>query len=369
WWIYSLSLGIFFVTLPFSRYWHIPTEVLLIFLRHFGITPKKVSTSFTEVEIGACSRCGVCIDVCQLGNAARIHDIQAVYFLRSVRDEQVNRDIVLRCLVCGRCQEACPVGINADSIRLIERNIFSGSHNSDFSYLQAYTPQQASVLYFAGCMTHLTPSIIRAMKEILKQTGIDYLFLDEEGTVCCGRPIMLSGKHEQAEKLIHFNRELILQSGADTLVTSCPICYRVFREEYNLPIRVLHHSQYLLELIKAGKIPLQAYHRKVAYHDPCDLGRGSRQYDAPRELLAKVANLVEVPQDREDSLCCGGGLGIYTVSPRKREMITLDALEKLTASQPEVVATACPLCKKTFSKHTKIEVLDIAEMVYEAMPG
>ncbi|MBL7138302.1 MAG: (Fe-S)-binding protein [Bacteroidales bacterium] len=368
WWAYSLLLGIFFVTLPFSRFWHIPSEVLLIFFRQFGITAKKSTTSFTEVEIGACSRCGVCIDVCQLGYAAHIHDIQAVYFLRSVRDEQVNRDILLRCLVCGRCQEACPVGINADSIRLIERNMFSGSHASDFTYLPADPPQKAPVLYFAGCMTHLTPAIIRAMKGILKQAGVDYLFLDEKGTVCCGRPIMLSGKYEQAEKLVHFNRELILQSGAHTLVTSCPICFRVFREEYKLPIRVMHHSQFLLELIKAGKIPLQAFHRKVAYHDPCDLGRGGQEYDAPRELLAKVAELVEVPQDGEDSLCCGGSLGIYTISSRKRDLITHDALRNLTASQPEVLATACPLCKKTFSKHAEIEVLDIAEMVYDAMP-
>ncbi|MBN1198774.1 MAG: 4Fe-4S dicluster domain-containing protein, partial [Bacteroidales bacterium] len=183
WWIYSLALGIFFVTLPFSRYWHIPSEVLLIFFRHFGITSKKISTSFTDVEIGACSRCGVCIDVCQLGSAAHIHDIQAVYFIRSVRDEQVNRDITLRCLVCGRCTEACPVGISADAIRLIERNHFSGAHMADFTYLPAPSPPQTNVIYFAGCMTHLTPSVIKAMQGIFKKAGVDYLFLDEGGTV------------------------------------------------------------------------------------------------------------------------------------------------------------------------------------------
>ncbi|TSA26038.1 MAG: (Fe-S)-binding protein [Bacteroidetes bacterium] len=368
WWLYSLALGIFFVTLPFSRYWHIPTEVLLIFFRRFGIPPKRIASSFSQVEIGACSRCGVCIDVCQLGSAARIHDIQAVYFLRSVRDEQVSRDITLRCLVCGRCQETCPVGINIDLIRLIERYNFSGSHASDFTYLPEPAPRKAQVAYFAGCMTHLTPSIIRAMKGILQEAGIDYHFLDEEGSVCCGRPMMLSGKHEQAGELIRFNRELILQSGADTLVTSCPICFRVFREEYNLPVRILHHTQYLLELIKSGKVPLQTVFRKVAYHDPCDLGRGSNEYRAPRELLAKVAELVEVPEEKEDALCCGGSLGIYTISSRKRDLITSDALDKLTSSGPEVLVTACPLCKKTFSRLAGIEVLDVAEMVYGAIP-
>lgn len=368
WWTYSLALGIFFVTLPFSRYWHIPTEMLLIFFRHFGIHNKKESSSFTEVEIGACSRCGVCIDVCQLGSAAHIHDIQAVYFIRSVRDEQVSRDIALRCLVCGRCQEYCPVSISTDNIRLIERNTFTGSHESDFSYLPGLIPRKTSVIYFAGCMTHLTPSIFTSVKGILEKAGIDFIFMDEAGTVCCGRPIMLSGKYAQAEKLIQYNKEVILSSGAQTLVTSCPICLRAFREEYNLPIRILHHSQYLLELIKSGLVPLQAIHRRVAYHDPCELGRGSQEYHAPRELLSKVADLVEVFRDGKDSLCCGGSLGIYTISPRKRDLITKDAVGHLTASEPDILATACPLCKRTLSKHADIQIMDIAEIIFSSIP-
>jgi Fe-S oxidoreductase len=368
WWFYSFSLGIFFITLPFSRFWHIPTEILLIFFRHFGIRPRKVSSSFTDVEVNACPRCGVCIDVCQLGYASHIHDIQSVYFIRSVRDEHVNRDITLRCLVCGRCQEVCPVGIRIDSIRLIERNKFSGKLDSDFSYLTPEPVRKTPVLYFAGCMTHLTPGIIRAMRGIMQMAGIEYHFLDEDRTVCCGRPMMLAGKMDQASELIAMNRKMILDSGAETLITSCPICYRVFREEYNLPIRVLHHSQYLLELIKTGKIPLQTHFRKVAYHDPCDLGRGTKEYNAPREVLLKVADLVTVPEERQDSLCCGGSLGVYTITPKKRDMITRAALDVLTANHPEVLATACPLCKKTFAKHAGIEVMDIAEMVYSAIP-
>ncbi|MFH1295768.1 MAG: heterodisulfide reductase-related iron-sulfur binding cluster [Bacteroidota bacterium] len=85
-------------------------------------------------------------------------------------------------------------------------------------------------------------------------------------------------------------------------------------------------------------------------------------------MLANVADLVEVPQDGEDSLCCGGSLGIFTISSRKRDLITRDALKQLTTAQPEAIATACPLCKKTFSKHAAVKVLDIAEMVYDAIP-
>jgi len=371
WWSYSLVLGIFFVTLPFSRYWHIPTEILLILFRQFGIKPKPVHSSFSNVEIGACSRCGACIDICQLGTAAHVHDIQAVYFIRSIRDEQISRDITLRCLVCGRCQQVCPVGIQTDSLRLIERNRISGQLASDFTYLHLSDPPRTSrIVYFAGCMTHLTPGILKAMKGIFSQADIDYLFLDQSGSICCGRPMMLSGKRDQALALMESNRQLIIGSGAETLVTSCPICYRMFLEEYQLPeqIRILHHSQYILELIKGGRIPLQTQYKKVAYHDPCDLGRGCHEYDAPRQLLAKVSDLVHVGSEYAESLCCGGSMGIYTLSPRKRDLITLQALECLTASSPEVLATACPLCKKTFSKLSGVEVLDIAEMVYKAIP-
>jgi Fe-S oxidoreductase len=368
WWAYSLALGVFFVTLPFSRFMHIPSEFLLILFRHFGLGPKKVSTPFTDVEVHACSRCGVCIDVCQLGTAAGMFDVQAVYFIRSVRDNHVQRDLALRCLVCGRCQEVCPVRIHTDSIRLIERNRYTNDHASEFTYLKPGPVAHSEIIYFAGCMTHLTPGIIHAMKGILNQAGISYLFLDEQRTACCGRPLMLAGKHTQAISMMEHNRAEILSSGAKLLVTSCPICYRVFREEYGLSIRILHHSQYILELIKTGKIPLQSYYRKVAYHDPCDLGRGTSEYSAPRELLAKVADLTEVSEERADSLCCGGSLGIYTVSPAQRDLITKETLSRLTASQPEVLATACPLCKKTFAKHADIEVMDIAEMVFASIP-
>ncbi len=370
WWGYSLALGIFFITLPYSRYMHIPTEVLLIFFRHLEIQPKKWYSSFSDVEVQACSRCGVCIDVCQL-NDAGINDSQAVYFIRGVRDKYVPEEISRKCLLCGRCQEACPVGISTDSLRLIKRRELVSGQASDFSYLtpcQDGAPCQGEVVYFAGCMSHLTPAIIRAMKGIMEQAGISYVHLDENGSVCCGRPLMIAGKDRQAHDLIDYNKRLIGLTHAKLLVTSCPICYRVFREEYNLPIRIQHHSQFILELVKTGKIPLQGHFKNVAYHDPCDLGRGSGVYKAPRELLSKIADLVPVSQDANNALCCGGSLGIFEASQQQQNAMTAVTLENLMKNQPEILATACPLCKKTLEKQSPVAVKDIAELVYEALP-
>ena len=370
WWGYSLVLGIFFITLPYSRYMHIPTEILLIFFRHFGIQPRKWYSSFSDVEVQACSRCGVCIDVCQL-NDAGIHDSQAVYFIRNVRDQFVPEEISRKCLVCGRCQEACPVGISTDSLRLIKRRELVSGQASDFTYLspsKGLLPNQCDVVYFAGCMSHLTPSIIRAMKGIMEHAGISFVHLDQDRSVCCGRPLMIAGKDRQAHDLIEFNKQLIRQTKAKLLVTSCPICYRVFREEYNLPIRIQHHTQFILDLVKTGKIPLQGYYKKVAYHDPCDLGRGSNVYQAPRELLSKISDLVEVEQEANNALCCGGSLGIFEASQEQRNIMTHATLDNLLKNQPDILATACPLCKKTLGKQSPVEVKDIAELVYQALP-
>lgn len=368
WWLYSLSLGIFFITLPYSRYMHIPVEVLLILFRNCGIRPGKEYSVFSEVEVMSCPRCGICIDVCQMNSAAGVKDAQAVYYLRSIRDGHIIGNIAMKCLVCGRCQDVCPVGINIDSLHLVKRREFFIGQTVDHGYLRNEAPVPAEVIYFAGCMTHLTPSVIRAMKGIFEKAGISYHFLDREKTVCCGRPMMLSGKTDQAARMIEINKRSIEESSAKLLVTSCPICYRVFREEYGLQIKIQHHTQFILDLVKTGKIPLQAYFRKVAYHDPCDLGRGTSEYSAPRELLSKVADLIPVSHQNHDSLCCGGSLGIFTMPASQKEAITKDALATLLESSPDLLATACPLCKKTFSKFSSVEVKDVAEVVFEAIP-
>ncbi len=370
WWGYSLVLGLFFITLPYSRYMHIPTEILLIFFRHFGIQPRKWYSSFSDVEVQACSRCGVCIDICQM-NDAGISDSQAVYFIRGVRDKYVPEEISRKCLVCGRCQEVCPVGINIDSLRLIKRRELVSGQASDFSYLtpcQGPPPCQGEVVYFAGCMSHLTPSIIRAMKGIMEHAGVSFIHLDEDSSVCCGRPLMIAGKDRQANDLVEYNKQLIRLTRARLLVTSCPICYRVFREEYNLPIRIQHHTQFILDLVKTGKIPLQSQFKKVVYHDPCDLGRGSGVYKDPRELIGKIADLVTADQEGNNALCCGGSLGIFEASQDQRNVMTAGALDILLKNQPDMLATACPLCKKTLEKQSPVEVKDIAELIYAALP-
>lgn len=367
WWGYSLALGTFFVSLPYSRYMHIPTEVVLIFLRKFGVKEQSIFTSFTQAEVKSCSSCGVCIDRCQMASAANIRTIQSAYFLKNVRNNTMCDEQSLNCLLCGRCDTICPVGIDIRSIRMAGRAVQSVPSKVTYNYVPKLSVPQAEVLYFAGCMTHLQPSIKKAMVDILQTARVSFQFMDENGSVCCGRPLMLAGKHAEAHELMKRNADAIIESGAKTLVTSCPICFKVFTEEYNLSIEVLHHSQYLMRLLENGQIEVNPQKLSAVYHDPCELGRGSGIYKEPRSVIAHIAQLQTSSQEKEDALCCGGSLANLKISVADRKKITLAAIDSLTYQQPDALITGCPLCKKTFAASAPVRVLDLAELVVGAM--
>jgi Fe-S oxidoreductase len=217
-------------------------------------------------------------------------------------------------------------------------------------------------------MTHLTPAIIKSMKEIFAVAQVKYWFMDEEKTACCGRPLMQVGQYEAAKKLIGHNRERMMTSGAKTLVVSCPICYKVFKEDYALSgISVQHHSEYLLKLMSEGRLPIHQMPLRVIYHDPCELGRGSGIYHQPRLLLGEYAELISVKNEKETAFCCGGSLANIKIQMNERNQIRDKAMDEYLSYQPDMLATACPLCKKTFAKSRELPVHDIAEIICMAI--
>jgi Fe-S oxidoreductase len=239
--------------------------------------------------------------------------------------------------------------------------------DNEFDYLPQISSKKADVIYFAGCMTHLQPSVKKSMVDILNTAGVNYWFMDETGGICCGRPMMLSGKESQARELMTKNLAMIKNSGAKTLVTSCPICFKVFNEEYQLDIEVLHHSQYLLRLVEQKKVTVKHSGTRAVYHDPCELGRGSGIYNEPRELLGKLLDLSPIAEEKENALCCGGSLANLTINDKDRKLVTINALQLLTANNPETLVTGCPMCKKTFAQSAPVIVMDIAEVLSKAM--
>lgn len=424
WWAYSICLGLFFAAMPFSRYMHILTEVLWILLRNAGIQPRHPRKGVAEAEIYACSSCGLCLDACPMNVQKKNLKYSSVYFIRFLRrhNEKKINAIADKCLMCDKCHALCPVGVDAPALRRAQRATVNNSLPYDYSYLMEgslgsnsssvstcvaanacsitagsvastrtanahasltdpspsltepvevttniqKTSEDWKVMYFAGCMTHLTPRIIKSVEKVFKSAGVNYIFADRDGGICCGRPLMLAGKTDAAYETISANRKMILGSGCRTLVLSCPICYKIFKDEYALDgIEVLHYTQFIKRLVDEGKLKLTAGDERIVYHDPCELGRGCGVYKEPREVLAQAGTLVKATKEGDESICCGGSLGSLTLDTRDRAKITESSVGNLLANNPQTIVTACPLCLKTFSESVPetVKVQDFAETV------
>ena len=388
WWLYSIALGTFMTVLPFTRYMHIPAEILLIPMRNAGLPVRHTRKGFSLAMLYSCPSCGVCIDACPMGVQKKNVQDATVYMVRNLKRRNARRslEIAEKCLMCGKCAALCQVQMDACGLRLAYRTSQERKNNklpADFSYLAAVEPlperdegsgaaftQLASsndkVLYYAGCMSSLTPTVPRSVSQVLQAAGVDFERMDPDGSICCGRPLMLAGRTEEARALMEKNRSLIEHSGAQTLLVSCAICYRIFKEQYDLiGVEVMHYTEYFNRLIAEGRLKVKNSHRTMVYHDPCDLGRGCGIYEAPREALRNVGQLVPALKQRKESVCCGGSVGSLTLRYEDREPITRGAIENLTANNPEQIVTACPLCLKTFGRFSPVPVLDFAQALAE----
>ncbi len=370
WWAYSIALGVFMVVLPFTRYMHIPAEMMLIPMRNAGLRIRHPRKGFAKVQVLSCPGCGVCIDACPMSVQKKNIKDCTVYLNRQIRrgNEKRIEEISDKCLLCGKCEAVCQVGVEGPKLRVAQRSARRYGLTPDYSGLDVSGLKEAArggkVLYFSGCMTRLTPSIGKAVTSVLGKAGVDFVWMDRDSGLCCGRPLLTAGRIDAALGLIRKNEEIILSSGADTLLLSCPICYKIFTERYSLPgVRVVNYADYFNELIQQGRLKLSKSDICYVYHDPCELGRGCGIYDSPRRLLGQAAGIAEAPASREESICCGGSLGSLTLDFKDREAMTRKSLDNLYASRADAIATACPLCLATFSRYSERPVRDLAEIL------
>ena len=213
------------------------------------------------------------------------------------------------------------------------------------------------MLYFRGCTARKKLNNIQsATEKLLKLADVDYHILDDEK--CCGSVLLRTGFLKEAEDQIKKNTEILK---GETIITSCAGCYKTLTEDYD-GLDVIHISQLLDELIKEGKLKLSKIDLDVTYHDSCHLGRHCAVFEEPRDVITSVADIVEMKNIRENSLCCGAGGGVKSAYPEIADQMAKSRIEQAKETGCKTLVTSCPFCKLNL-ENGDLEVLDLTEFL------
>ena len=359
-----------------------------------------------------CFQCGLCDVVCPW-NRVRTFSMRKIVRQATFGMTDIESEDIWLCTTCGRCPQQCPRDVQqiesgvalrriateygifpqtAQPIRTVRGSLVGeGNPLSEERKNRAQWAEGLSVkpftegmelLYFPGCYLCYDPrlkKVARATATILTKAGVDFGILGTEEN-CCGESIRKAGDEEVFKRLARENIKTFIDNGVKKILVSSPHCYHTFKNEYPefmVDFEVVHISQYLFGLIDQGRIELTKEYRKNAtYHDPCYLGRHNDIYDEPREILKKIPGLEldEMPESREDSLCCGGGGGRIWMETPKDERFSDLRLEQAREVEAEVLVTACPYCITNFEEsrlnleyENVLEIKDITEVIQESI--
>jgi heterodisulfide reductase subunit D len=240
------------------------------------------------------------------------------------------------------------------------------------------------ILFYVGCagsFDQRAQKITRAFAHILDKAGVKYAILGKE-EACNGDPARRAGNEFLFQMMAYNNIQLLNGYGIKKIVTTCPHCFNIFKNEYPAlggTYEVMHHTTLLQQLILEGKIKISGdtYSGKpVTYHDSCYLGRGNGIYEAPREIIAALgAELREMKKCKSDGLCCGaGGAQMFKEEEKGTTRINFERAEQALETSATTIASNCPFCMtmltdgiKNKEKEDTVKVLDIAELVANAM--
>jgi Fe-S oxidoreductase len=241
----------------------------------------------------------------------------------------------------------------------------------------------AEYLLWVGCAGAYDDRIKKqthALVDILEEGGVDFAVLGlEEG--CTGDPARRSGNEMLYQMQAQQNVETMNAKKVKKVITACPHCLHTIKNEYPQlggHFEVLHHTQMMRQLVEAGKVVLEKGGdgvKRVAFHDPCYLGRWNGEYEAPRGLLDGVApERVELPRNREHGFCCGAGGGRMWMEEKIGTRVNHNRVDEVLASGADTVATACPFCTIMLrdgvddrAASERVQVINVSELVAKSM--
>ncbi|MBN1954985.1 MAG: (Fe-S)-binding protein [Anaerolineae bacterium] len=387
------------------------------------------------MELDACTRCGECVTWCPTFEAKS--ELDAITPLRKIetvrRFVRRERGLLARlfgarepdpaaleghslgtydCTLCGRCAIVCPVHIRTRDMwiamraELVDRGVYppaldhlrqtlaahyniSGDDNENRLIWSQNLPEipagvggktQAETVYFVGCVSSFYPqsySIPQSLVKVMERAGVDYMTLGGKEW-CCGFPLTIAGMGDATAEMARHNVEAVRRTGARQLVATCPSCYHTWKDEYPhllgepLGFEVLHATELLAQIV--DRLTFKPLEETVTYHDPCDLGRTSGIYDAPRNVIRAIpgVNFVEMEHHHEYSLCCGGGGDVEMADKELSAAVGKNRIAQAAAVEAKYLLSACQQCVRTLAgaarqEKVRVRTMDLVEFVARQM--
>ena len=430
WWLHTAALLVFLPLIPNTKHLHLLLSPVTIFLKRskfaqipplsgdedFGLVSGKDVTQPVALQAFSCVECGRCMEHCPANNTGKELNPKLIALgMRSYLKDYgvgsetpivgatISQQALFQCTTCGACEDVCPVGIEHLPIIIglrrgevntghwedeygtklflnLERNGnamgFSASEREKFITRQQLPVFDGSQEYclWLGCMGAYDPQgreIVSAFAEVMGRLGTSFGVLRKER--CTGDPARRLGNDLVFGQLAEANIASLKQSGAKKLVSICPHCVRTIAEdwcEFGVEVEIEHHSEFLAR--HRDRLPHSESNERVVFHDPCYLGRYRGVYDAPRQVIATSAEVVDPPRARERSFCCGAGGGLAFLGEEKGQRVSQTRARELAATGAGVVGVACPFCNSMFRDALQSvspnppQLLDIAQIAARA---
>ena len=264
-----------------------------------------------------CTTCGACKEICHNSydpciNLPNFYWLDHVMLWEAFREDLVENGYMLakHKEILDWCQE--------------EYNPYKEKHKDRMNLLNnKIIPNSGEIIFFIGCTgSYRIQSCIKNVIKILENAGVEFGILGENEK-CCGSVALRIGKTSLARDLATQNVDAIKNAGAKIVITHCAGCYKTLKNDYvnffgELPFKILHVTEFFEQLIRNGKLKFENEVNKiVTYHDPCHLGRNSKVYDAPRNILREISGLkfIEMKRNKANAMCCGAGGGVKSSFP------------------------------------------------------
>jgi Fe-S oxidoreductase len=378
----------------------------------------------------SCTECGRCQDVCPAYATGKA--LSPKLLIMALRDQlmaegpkalaadgsytpppivpnAVTDDIVWDCVTCGACVRECPVGIeHIDHVIDLRRNLVmvesrfpeeagtmlrdvdrssnpwgkpqaDRTHWADGLGVPVLQPgdRPPNVLFWVGCAPAFDERARQgavSTAKLMLAAGVDFAILGPR-EACTGDPARRMGDEYTYQRLAGQNVATLNESGIKRIVTTCPHCFNTIGNEYpdfGGRYEVVHHTEFLAELVRDGKLNPLAGERTITYHDSCYLARHNDVRAQPRELVAAVGQAVEMPRHGERTFCCGAGGARMWMEEKRGRPINHERVREAAATGAETLAVACPFCTVMLDDGVretgaKLQVVDLATLLAEAV--